>query len=132
MKRSFVLTLVIAAVLLGAYPALRRSRVGSCIVYALSGWRSVAANRSERFLGKVSADTARCRGGETAVAGRETPWLDWPQYFSAGGEESRYAGLADKLGALSPNQRGINGALLDLEYQRIELLEPSVRNLVRV
>ena len=31
-------------------------------------------------------------------------------------------GIAGKLGFLSPNRRGINGALLDLEYQRIELL----------
>ena len=32
-------------------------------------------------------------------------------------------GWLTKLGFLSPNRRGINGALLDLEYQRIELLK---------
>ncbi|HEY7716859.1 MAG TPA: peroxidase family protein [Candidatus Binatia bacterium] len=123
MKRSVPFGLLIAAVLLGGYPVVRSSRVGSCIAYALGGWRTVAADRSERFLGKVSEDTARCRGGEPAVAWRKTPWLDWPQYFSAGGQPSRYSGLTDKLAVLSPNQRGINGALLDLEYQRIELLK---------
>jgi hypothetical protein len=123
MKRSILFSLVIAAVLFSAYPWVRNSRVGSCIAYALGGWRAVATDRSERFLGKVSEDTARCRGGESAVVWRKTPWLDWPQYFSAGGQQSRYSGLTDKLDFLSPNNRGINGALLDLEYQRIELLK---------
>ena len=36
---------------------------------------------------------------------------------------SRATGWLSKLGFLSPNRRGINGALLDLEYQRIELLK---------
>ncbi len=44
-------------------------------------------------------------------------------YWSAGGAESRRNGWLSKLGFLSPNRRGINGALLDLEYQRIELLK---------
>ena len=123
MKRSVLFALAIAAVLLGAYSIARDSRAGSCLAYALGGWRAVAMDRSERFLGKVSEHTARCRGGEKAVAWRKTPWLDWPQYFSAGGAPSRYSGLTDMLEFLSPNDRGINGALLDLEYQRIELLK---------
>ncbi|HEX9786943.1 MAG TPA: peroxidase family protein, partial [Candidatus Binatia bacterium] len=39
------------------------------------------------------------------------------------GAQSRFSGLTDKLEILSPNSRGINGALLDLEYQRMELLK---------
>ena len=31
--------------------------------------------------------------------------------------------LTAMLGFLSPDRRGLNGALLDLEYQRIELLK---------
>ena len=123
MKRYVLFALPIVAVLLGAYPAIKNLRVGSCIAYAFGGWRAVAADRSERFLGKVSEHTARCRGGETAVAWSKTPWLDWQQYFSTGGQQSRYSGLADKFGFLSPNGRGMNGTLLDLEYQRIELLK---------
>jgi len=93
------------------------------MAYALSGFREIATERSARFLGKVSEDTARCRGGEAAVAWRKTPWLDWPRYWSVRDEQSRFHGLTAKLDFLSPNQRGINGALLDLEYQRIELLK---------
>ncbi|MGH7798415.1 MAG: peroxidase family protein [Candidatus Binatia bacterium] len=123
MKRKILFGLLIFAVLPGAYASIRHSRVGSCIAYAFGGFRAVATDRSQRFLGKVSEDTARCRGGEKAVARQKTPWIDWPQYWSAGGEQSRYSGLTDKLEILSPNGRGINGALLDLEYQRIELLK---------
>ena len=96
---------------------------GSCVAYAFGGFREVATERSTRFLGKVTEDTARCRGGEAAVAWRKTPWIDWPLYWAAGGAESRVPRWLSQLGFLSPNNRGINGALLDLEYQRIELLK---------
>jgi len=111
------------AVALGAYWGARHSRFGSCLVYAAGGLRAVAAERADRFLGKVGEDTARCRGGEAAVRWRKTPWLDWPRYWAAGNQQSRAGGLTSMLGFLSPNQRGIDGALLDLEYQRIELLK---------
>ena len=123
MRRKFLAGSLILAILVGAYPVIRASRLGSCVAYALGGLRDVATDRSERFLGKVSEDTARCRGGEAAVAWRERPWLDWPRYWSAGGEQSRCAGMTAQLDFFSPNRRGINGALLDLEYQRIELLK---------
>ncbi|MGH7855380.1 MAG: peroxidase family protein, partial [Candidatus Binatia bacterium] len=123
MTKKVVFSLLLFAVLLGIYPEIRESRLGSCVAYALGGLRSVAADRSARFLGKVSEDTARCRGGEAAVAWRKTPWIDWPQYWSAGGEQSRFSGVMSGFDILSPNTRGINGALLDLEYQRMELLK---------
>lgn len=123
MKRYALPALLAVAFLLGAYPVVRNSRIGSCLAYAFGGLRAVATDRTERFLGKVVEDTARCRGGEKAVAWRNSPWIDWPQYFSAGDHESRSSGLTDRLEILSPNSRGINGALLDLEYQRIELLK---------
>jgi hypothetical protein len=123
MKRYALPALLVVAFLLGAYPVVRNSRIGSCLAYAFGGLRAVATDRTERFLGKVVEDTARCRGGEKAVAWRNSPWIDWPQYFSAGAHESRSSGLTDRLEILSPNSRGINGALLDLEYQRIELLK---------
>ena len=123
MKRKALIGLITLAVVLGAYPTIRHSRFGSCVAYAVGGFRNVSTERSSRFLGKVTEDAARCRGGEAAVAWREASWLDWPLYWSAGGTDSRAAGWLSKLGFLSPNRRGINGALLDLEYQRIELLK---------
>lgn len=120
-KLSLYGTLALAFVF-AAYLSARHSRFGSCLAYAAGGFRVVAVDRADRFLGKVAEDTARCRGGETAVRSRKTPWLDWPHYWAAGGEQSRAGGLTSMLSFLSPNQRGINGALLDLEYQRVELL----------
>jgi hypothetical protein len=123
MKFKWFWPIIAALVLFASYPFVRQSELGSCIAYALGGLREVQANRTARFLGKVQEDTARCRGGSEAVAWRKTPWIDWQKYRMAGGEESRLSGLTSWLGPLSPNQRGINGALVDLEYQRIELLK---------
>ena len=123
MKRTLLFCLLLAVVLFGAYPLIRQTQVGSCIAYAFGGLRDVAQERSERFLGKVHEDSARCRGGEPAVAWRNTPWIDWQRYSAAAGPESHAPGLAGKLGFFSPDRRGINGALLDLEYQRLELLK---------
>jgi Animal haem peroxidase len=123
MKRTFLLGLLIALVLLGAYPFLRQTRVVSCFAYALGGFREVAQERAARFLGKVHEDSARCRGGEPAVIWRNAPWIDWQLYSAAAGPESRVSDLRGTLGFLSLNSRGINGALLDLEYQRLELLK---------
>ena len=117
-SRSFWL-LMAALVLFASYPLMRQSEVGSCIAYALGGLREIPVKRTARFLGKVQEDAARCRGGSKAVTWRKTPWIDWQKYRMAGGEESRDSGLASWLGPLSPNQRGINGSLIDLEYQRL-------------
>jgi Animal haem peroxidase len=122
-KKAALYGLLGGAVLFGAYRGARHSRFDSCVAYATGGFRAVAIDRDDRFLGKVSEDTARCRGAETAGPWRKTPWLDWPLYWAAGDDQSRASGLTAKLGFLSPNRRGINGALLDLEYQRIELLK---------
>jgi hypothetical protein len=124
MKRKLFYALVIALVVIAAYATARKTQLGSCVAYALGGFREVSVERSERFLGKVAdEDTARCRGGEEAVKWRSTPWIDWQKYWAAGGDESRVKGLASHFGLLSPDRLGINGAILDLEYQRIELLK---------
>src|SRR5918993_4312989 len=107
MKRTFLLCLLLALILLGAYPLIRRTQVGSCIAYAFGGLREVAQERSARFLGKVYEDSARCRGGESAVAWRDTPWIDWQGYSAAAGPENRTPGLAGKLGFFCPDKRGI-------------------------
>ena len=46
--------------------------------------RPFATTRSQRFLGKVTNATARCRGGSKAVNARTVPWTDWPNYWAAG------------------------------------------------
>ena len=124
MKKTLLYSILFAAlVLLTAYPFLEDTELASCLAYFSGGVRDVAADRSERFLGKVHQDTIRCRGGNDAAPWRATPWLDWQRYWGAGDTDSKYTGLLSGLGFLSPNHRGIGGALLDLEYQRIELLK---------
>jgi hypothetical protein len=90
------------------------------------GVRRVAKVRNQRFLGKVQEETANCRGGAKAVKYRNTPWTDWPNYWSAGDASTK---AKDRkpitvLGKhLSPDGRGVDGALLDLEFQRVELIK---------
>ena len=86
--------------------------------------QKVAKTREQRFLGKVPETTARCLGGKRAESLREGPWLDWPNYWSAGDVTSQApARLLAKAKVLGPNAKGINGALYELELQRIELIK---------
>lgn len=87
---------------------------------------AVAIDRSERFLGKVDEDTAQCRGGEKAVSGRPRPWIDWQNYWATGDVDSKvpgFAGLFGNFPFIGGNKRGIAGALLDLEFQRMEMIK---------
>ncbi len=94
--------------------------LAACAKLVATGFRPVAAERTARFLGKMQEDTARCRGGDRAAAFRDLPWVDWQNYWATRDTRSRVRGL-DWL--LSPNERGIRGALFDLEHQRIELIK---------
>lgn len=86
--------------------------------------QTVAQTREQRFLGKVPATTARCLGGPHAESLREGPWLDWPNYWAAGDCRSKApARLLTDVKVLGPNAQGINGALYELELQRIELIK---------
>jgi Animal haem peroxidase len=86
--------------------------------------QKVAKTREERFLGKVPDTTARCLGGKKAESLREGPWLDWPNYWAAGDATSRApARLLANAKVVGPNAHGINGALYELELQRIELIK---------
>ena len=91
------------------------------------GLRKLPNDRTQRFLGKVGEDTAFCRGGEKAVIYRGVPWVDWQNYYATGDASSKAEGgyeAITKLGEhLEPDGRGIDGALMDLEYQRIELIK---------
>ena len=102
------------------------SDVAACKAMAKAGLRPIADDPSDRFMGKVEEVTARCRGGDKAVAFRETPWVDWSNYWATGSTDSQHDGAEaiTKIGEhLYPNGRGIDGSLLDLEFQRIELIK---------
>src|SRR6187402_3815473 len=81
----------------------------------------IAATRGERFLGKVTEDAARHRGGERAISERPRPWIDWRNYWATGDADSKVPGFGALFGDLGGNGRGIRGALLDLEFQRMEM-----------
>jgi hypothetical protein len=90
--------------------ACRETDFQGCIDEILGGPRPVATMRDRRFEGKVPESTARCRGGEVALKFLQAPWVDWTNYY----------GTADQS---SPKDlRGVGGALIDLEYERLELL----------
>ena len=88
-----------------------------------SGLRPIANSRELRFQGKVQEATAGCRGGAPAVQFRATPWVDWSNYYGTGDAKSKGPEFVKQANHLGPTGRGIDGALLDLEYERIELLK---------
>jgi hypothetical protein len=108
----------------------------ACKRMARRGLLEVPDERADRFLGNVREDTAHCRGGERAVMFHELdlPWVDWQSYWATGDGASRNAryddgwfrplvgGLTERI-HVNPNDRGIDGALLDLEFARVELIK---------
>ena len=95
----------------------------ACEEMVRTGFRPIADSRDRRFAGKVQLETALCRGGDGAIRFRATPWLDWSNYWGAGDARSKATALVKQAGHLGPTQRGVDGSLLDLEYQRIELIK---------
>ena len=125
--RITVVACIVAVLFFGVSPtAQAENDIEACISTAKRGLLEVPDDRSQRFLGKVAEDTARCRGGEKAVKYRNTPWVDWQNYYAAGDADSKFEGreAITKIGKhVLPNGRGVDGALIDLEYQRIELIK---------
>jgi hypothetical protein len=130
--KNYSLTAAVVAGSLCALAACDKTPEDSAIVRAClqvadnlakNGLRDIADDRSRRFLGKVEAYRARCRGGEAAVAQMDTPWVDWANYWATGDTSSKST-RRDGGGRITDrNQRGIDGALIDLEYQRMELIK---------
>ena len=131
LRRSSATALVLALGLLvsGCSPSKKtQARVEleslqACEIAVKEGLRSIAPSRDRRFEGKVTEATAKCRGGENAVRHRETPWTDWQNYWATGDASSKASELVEHAPRLGPNEHGIDGALLDLEYERIELIK---------
>jgi len=122
MKRE-TLYVAAGALLLLAGCTSSRQELKSCAELVNSGFRPVAKERTERFLGKVQEATAECRGGQKALAFRNTPYVDWANYWATGDASTMYPGTTEIGSHLRPNGRGIDGALLDLEYQRMEMIK---------
>ena len=98
--------------------------LAACAKAVLAGIRPIAATRDVRFEGKVSEANALCRGGYKSEQFRLTPWVDWGSYWGTGDMSSLPSGfLWGPLGVKGPEFRGVNGALIDLEYQRVELIK---------
>jgi len=91
----------------------------ACKQMVEDGLLKIPEMRDMRFLGKVATATAMCRGGQQAVQFAKTPWVDWSQYWGTGDMASLPKNIVPK----GPMFRGVSGALLDLEYQRVELIK---------
>lgn len=125
MVRYGIAILGVFGVLALALSGTDRSLSG-CETMLARGLAPIADQREDRFLGKVKEDTALCRGGDTAAHFRANPWVDWSNYWATGDASSR-VGVIHPLTFISKhlerNGRGVDGALLDLERQRVELLK---------
>ena len=129
MVRKASLAVLAIVVALGLYVGI--SNVAgydyvACTSMVWGGFRPIAKTREHRFLGKVQEDTARCRGDDKAVAFRSTPWVDWANYWAAADDDSKsgeWLAFTGFLRHFLKDGFGIDGALMDLEYERIELIK---------
>jgi Animal haem peroxidase len=96
--------------------------ITACVETFTSGLPLIAAERTGRFQGKIDEAHALCRGGDTAVRQMSTPWVDWSNYWATGDASSKSARRDSGSFITDRNMRGVNGALIDLEYQRMELI----------
>ena len=128
MSKRYLICLPVVALWVGCNPAhqdalkAEAASLKACADMAGSGFRPIASVRDQRFLGKVQEATAVCRGGIRANEFRATPWLDWSNYWATADELSKAPDFVKDAKHLGPNGRGVDGALLDLEYERIELI----------
>src|SRR5258708_4778966 len=88
----------------------------SCV----GSFRHIATNRADRFQGKVDQATGQKRGGDEAVKGTALPWVDWGNYY---GTSDASRGVAPNSSLFASARRGMVGALLDLEVERVELIK---------
>lgn len=113
---TLISSLIVVAGTVTAWWRIEGTSIQDCIDLAHEGFRPIG-DRPQRFLGKVQQNTAGCRGGENAQKYRGTPWLDWTNYWGTADADSK------GLPWTTQTQRGVLGALTDIEYQRIELVK---------
>ncbi len=85
-----------------------------------AGQLKIPDARGKRFQGKVSKATDLCRGGDQTLQFRGTPWVDWSTYWGTGDMDSLPKGF---ISTTLPTTRGVTGALIDLELQRVALIK---------
>jgi heme peroxidase len=95
----------------------------ACAQDVAAGLPLIAAQRTDRFLGKARETHVRCNGGDRAVAQMAAPWVDWSNYWATGDAGSKSNRFDTGIPVLDRNKHAINGALIDLEYQRMELIK---------
>ncbi len=95
----------------------------ACAEMVAHGLRDIADVRTKRFLGKNDEARAGCRGGERALQGRAVPWVDWSNYWGTGDASSKSDRFRGSSHIFNRAERGIDGALLELEHQRMELIK---------
>src|ERR1700761_1953356 len=133
MKKAFMQVPLCALIALMALPAVAANTptkpdpkkeeadaLVACAKAVLAGIRPIAATRDVRFEGKVSQANALCRGGYKSEQFRLTPWVDWGSYWGTGDMSSLPSGFLTNKG---PEFRGVTGALIDLEFERVELIK---------
>ncbi len=134
MNKKYISLFVIALFFVGSYlnvyaATQKRDRLAElrdCKTVVKRGFREVPEQRNKRFLGKVTKETANCRGGSKAVKYMNFPWVDWTNYWATGDASTKAPTrkAITKIGKhLKPDGRGVDGALIDLEYQRVELIK---------
>ncbi len=95
----------------------------ACAEMVEEGLPIVAVEQNRRFLGKVSLAKLECRGGSLALTQGSTPWVDWGNYWGAGDLSSQSGRFTLASHIFNRSKRGIDGALMDLEIQRMELIK---------
>jgi heme peroxidase len=129
LRRKWLIAAVAGIALLGAAALGMRAGakdgiaiLAACIEDFSAGLPLIANERTARFLGKGSAAHVHCHGGAQAVAFMSPPWIDWPNYWATGDERSKSDRRELGLPFIDRNQRGVEGTLVDLERQRMELI----------
>jgi hypothetical protein len=97
--------------------------VSACLDMIAEGLPPISNVKNERFTGKVSNAKLLCNGGSNALASSKTPWVDWANYWGVGDSSSKSNRYDKNSRLFNRAKRGVDGALIDLEYQRMELIK---------
>jgi heme peroxidase len=124
-RRVIALAILSGVPFTGSSSGQELALFAACGKMIANGLRPIATDRDKRFQGKVEDFRARCRGGDKAVRFMPAPWVDWSNYWGTGDATSKSGSLDTGLPILDRdrNKRGVNFALEDLEYQRMELIK---------